>query len=245
MVDGPSLRWTEGFAFRSSQTGVDSEVPPPTSAQAPGTGPQCRCLVARDAWTWPELAQMNESFGPLEAALMTPEVQPPSETPPLEASGSALPVAGPADEVKTEEVDNVTPPVVEADPTAQSVSSSTTSSSASDCSAMGSDLEGVLAEEAAITEAKWFVQSRRVHIVSCRIAGIHLSPKTPRARARASDWLFGASFASDAWHACHEASMPPWLTSADGCTECIKSRGARALWGCGVGVDVRLGGVRF
>ena len=123
-------------------------------------------LVARDAWTWPELAQMNESFGPLEAALMTPEVQPPSETPPLEASGSALPVAGPADEVKTEEVDNVTPPVVEADPTAQSVSSSTTSSSASDCSAMGSDLEGVLAEEAAITEAKWFVQSRRVHIVS-------------------------------------------------------------------------------
>ena len=26
-------------------------------------------LVARDAWTWQELAQMNESFGPLEAAL--------------------------------------------------------------------------------------------------------------------------------------------------------------------------------
>ena len=31
---------------------------------------------------------------------------------------------------------------------------------------LGSDLEGVLAEETAITEAKWFVQSRRVHIVS-------------------------------------------------------------------------------
>ena len=27
-------------------------------------------LVARDAWTWPEVAQMNESFGLLEAALI-------------------------------------------------------------------------------------------------------------------------------------------------------------------------------
>ena len=137
-------------------------------------------LVARDAWTWPELAQMNESFGPLEAALMTPEVQPPPEAPPVtapeapppadtlpeEASGSALPVAGPKEEIPAEEADNVTPPVGAADQEARSASSSTTSSSASDCSAMGSDLEGVLAEEAAITEAKWFVQSRRVHIVS-------------------------------------------------------------------------------
>ena len=137
-------------------------------------------LVARDTWTWPELAQMNESFGPLEAALMTPEVQPPPETPPVpapealppadtlpeEASGSALPVAGPKEEIPAEEADNVTPPVGAADPEARPASSSTTSSSALDCSAMGSDLEGVLAEEAAITEAKWFVQSRRVHIVS-------------------------------------------------------------------------------
>ena len=96
---------------------------------------------------------------------------------------------------------------------------------------MGSDLEGVLAEEAAITEAKWFVQSRRVHIVSGVLderqlpytAGIRPLPKTPRARERALAWLFGANSASGAWHACHEASTPPWLTSADGCTECIKS----------------------
>ena len=92
-------------------------------------------LVARDAWTWPKLAQMNESFGPLEAALATPDAQPSSEAPPLDTSGNALPVAGPTDEVKAEEVDNVTPPVAAEDQTAQSVSSSTTSSSASDCSA--------------------------------------------------------------------------------------------------------------
>ena len=121
-------------------------------------------LVARDAWTWPELAQMNKSFGPLDAALMVPEEPPPPAAPPAEPATTALPGAGPGEEVQAEAVD--TPPAPVDEETAQSISSSTTSSSASDCSAMGSDLEGVLAEEAAITEAKWFAQSRRVHIVS-------------------------------------------------------------------------------
>ena len=38
-------------------------------------------LVARDAWTWPELAQMNESFGPLEAPWHQFLVPPGSGTP--------------------------------------------------------------------------------------------------------------------------------------------------------------------
>ena len=107
---------------------------------------------------------MNESFGPLEAAL----AQDPGWSPSPEgaAAAAASQVAAEADQVKDEEMDNATPPEPKEDDDVQSVSSSTTSSSASDCSAMGSDLEGVLAEASAEAEARWFVQSRRAHIVS-------------------------------------------------------------------------------
>ena len=96
-------------------------------------------LVARDAWTWQELAQMNESFGPLEAAL----AQDPGWSPSPEGAeaAAALPVAAREEQVKEEEPDNATPPEPKEDDEVQSISSSTTSSSASDCS--GWSLNGV------------------------------------------------------------------------------------------------------
>ena len=120
---------------------------------------------------------MNESFGPLEAAL----AQDPGWSPSPEGAeaAAALPVAATEGQVKEEELDNATPPEPKEDDAVQSVSSSTTSSSASDCSAMGSDLEGVLAEWSGPHRQRHGGESASSILPGCTV---HPGPEEPRRR---------------------------------------------------------------
>ena len=120
-------------------------------------------LLPRDSWSWQELAVANERFPPGMESVELPEVS----LTPEEGAHPGLPVT---DVVKEEpEADNLSP-ANHADGI-MSVSSSTTSSSASDISAAASDLEGIDAPADLGCEGKWFVQASRVHLVQGELDG--------------------------------------------------------------------------
>ena len=120
-------------------------------------------LLPRDSWSWQELAVANERFPPGMESVELPEVS----LTPEEGAQPGQPVT---EVVKEEpEADNLSP----ADHTdgIVPVSSSTTSSSASDISAAASDLEGIDAPADLGCEGKWFVQASRVHLVQGELDG--------------------------------------------------------------------------
>ena len=120
-------------------------------------------LLPRDSWSWQELAVANERFPPGMESVELPEVS----LTPEEGAPPGPPVT---DVVKEEpEADNLSP-ANHADGI-MSVSSSTTSSSASDISAAASDLEGIDAPADLGCEGKWFVQASRVHLVQGELDG--------------------------------------------------------------------------
>ena len=120
-------------------------------------------LLPRDSWSWQELAVANERFPPGMESVELPEVS-------LTPEEGAQPGPPVTDVVKEEpEADNLSP-ANHADGI-MSVSSSTTSSSASDISAAASDLEGIDAPADLGCEGKWFVQASRVHLVQGELDG--------------------------------------------------------------------------
>ena len=114
-------------------------------------------LLPRGSWTWPELAAANDRLGPLEIA-------------PIPAPEGAIEVDNP------EELSSMEPPHDQSNPEQQDLpvepepihsdgSSSTTSTSASDVSAAGSDMEGVIPLDAVMEQAKWIQQGSKTHVV--------------------------------------------------------------------------------
>ena len=118
------------------------------------------------AWTWQELAAANERFPPVMEALELPAVS-------LDPEPMAEPVLPVTEVVKEEpepDADNLSP-ADQADEVVSVISSSTTSSSASDVSAAASDLVGIDAPADLGCEGKWFVQASRVHLVQGELGG--------------------------------------------------------------------------
>ena len=114
-------------------------------------------LLPRGSWTWPELAVANDRLGPLEIA-------------PLPVPEGAIQVDNP-DELAAMELpadqDNPAQQAVEErpEPIHSDASSSTTSTSASDMSAAGSDMEGVVVVDAAMDQTSWIQQGSKTHVV--------------------------------------------------------------------------------
>lgn len=102
-------------------------------------------LLCRDAWTWPEVAALHQ---------LLPEV-PEKEV--LDGQQGAIEVAPGA----LDPVDCPALPTV----SAGDGSGTDSSSSASDESADGCDLEGVLADDGAAEDMPWLVQGRKTHLI--------------------------------------------------------------------------------
>ena len=166
-------------------------------------------LVARDAWTWPELAQMNESLGPLEAALATPDAPPAPEAPPMDTSGVCVWQAQPR-RLRQRRWTTLhrrwwrttrrpspclrplhphPPPIVLLWAVIWRPKRQRLPRPNGSYRAAGYILSVVLWMNA-----------------NCPTAGTRPLRKIRRARERASAWWSGANFASAAWHACRGAS---------------------------------------
>ena len=112
-------------------------------------------LLPRGSWTWQELAAANDRLGPLEIA-------------PFAAPDGAIPVDHP-EELAAIEIPVDQPPAPQLPGSPEAVhsdgSSSTTSTSASDVSAAGSDMEGVIPLDVVLEETKWIQQGSKTHVV--------------------------------------------------------------------------------
>ena len=111
-------------------------------------------FLCRDAWLWPELAAAHKLV-PEDTTAIEKEL---SEA--IEVAPGALPVE--------EEV-----PAGSGLPTTETSSSSSEddSSSASDVSAEGGDLDGVMADEMAAEEILWFIQGKKTHLIREEMEG--------------------------------------------------------------------------
>ena len=99
--------------------------------------------LPRDSWNWGEFAAVHHEWD-------EPAVEPEVKTDQVEVAEGAL---------------DVELPVVEASPTSPISSSSSTSSSASDITAEGLDLVGILPDESAVDDMVWLRQGRKIHLV--------------------------------------------------------------------------------
>ena len=158
-------------------------------------------LLPRGSWTWPELAVANDRLGPLEIA-------------PMPVPEGAIQVDNP-DELAAMELpadkDNPAHQAVEEEPEPihSDSSSSTTSTSASDVSAAGSDMEGVVVVDAAMDQAMDSAgkQDARGQISGHRLPTGALVPwlrlSTRRQASRPRFWNYG------------QAALLPALPCAD------------------------------
>ena len=112
-------------------------------------------LLPRGSWTWQELAATNDTLEALENVPVESgaiEVEDMAELAQTELGDASRP-ASPVAEAHLDET-------IHADD-----SSSTTSTSASDVSAYGSDVEGLVSLDSAVEQAKWIQQGSKTHIV--------------------------------------------------------------------------------
>ena len=120
-------------------------------------------LLSPGAWTWPELAATAAT---LETPQLLKEDFPSLPEPAAEPTAGSIEVAEGALE-GLEPAQPPTPPddvasVCEDDPNASEAGS--VSPSASDISAVGADLVGVIPPDEMVDELKWFQQGQRIHI---------------------------------------------------------------------------------
>eukprot|EP00435_Cladocopium_sp_Y103_P062373 s244_g24.t1 len=113
-------------------------------------------LLPRGAWTWEELASANDKLPPIEIAPAGQseaiEVEAPEELARTEAASA---------DPETEDMPaDASPQAIHDDD-----SSSTTSTSASDISAQGSDVEGVIPFDSAVEQTPWIQQGSKLHVV--------------------------------------------------------------------------------
>eukprot|EP00435_Cladocopium_sp_Y103_P065108 s646_g27.t1 len=108
-------------------------------------------LLPRGSWTWEELASANNQLPAIEIA-------------PVDAL-EAIPVDDPAELARTEAARAPPQPAPSPEEVHDDESRSTTSTSASDISAQGSDVEGVIPFDSAVEQTKWIQQGSKLHVV--------------------------------------------------------------------------------
>lgn len=106
-------------------------------------------LLPRGSWTWQELAAANDRMAPLEIAPLP--VDNPEELAAMEAQAS--------------ETKDDLPLQDDPEPIHSDGSSSTTSTLASDVTATGFDLEGVIPLDVVVEDTKWIQQGSKTHLV--------------------------------------------------------------------------------
>ena len=118
-------------------------------------------LLPRDSWTWEEFTTTN--------SLMEPLVLGPCEPPPPPTSQVVIDADSTLDpELPLENGQNTPEASVHGSDSEDEPESSTTSSSASDVSGVGEDLEGIPPLDQTVEGMHWFTQGSKTHLVRAK-----------------------------------------------------------------------------